>query len=357
MALPKRKIGDEIKKKAEKLSLESEIDLNNLELNTLGNISAESLGILIKEEIKKDDKLEFVSDTLFIDNNYDDNFEMTKHPQFNIEYIDLSELGAAPSNWNLWEPHDSKTKAGLVEDILEIGMLQDIIVWKIPYEINIKYKLNKNYMILAGHNRTDAHRILYNVTQFDKFSKIRAKVYDVNEINLQLAKRMIDSTNLWSRVKTNKELGQAYLRDAKNIINRSGNKLSKNKVVAALVERDGKSRNFIYEKMDLANLIDDFDLIAGIMFNYKATLSLSKISHDNQKYIYDVYYLNEENRHLLTSTKLQKIKKLMSTSTIDDIMRTQNVIVDYIEKKYKIPLHLVEEFDKLAKSFLNSNNA
>ena len=96
MPLPKRKIGDNIKEKVEKLSKEQneDIDLNNLNFNTLGNISAEDLGLKIKDEVEKNIELEKVDDKVFVDNKDKNILNLDGHPSFEVKYIKLLETMA-----------------------------------------------------------------------------------------------------------------------------------------------------------------------------------------------------------------------------------------------------------------------
>lgn len=355
MALPKRKIGNELKKKIENLSEYEEIDENNLNFKTLGNISAKDIGIEIEKLSQNNPGIEQLADEVFDKQELEPSIKQYNHPAFVVKYIELDNLVAAPANWNLWEPQDSVTKAGLVQDIIEIGLLQDIIVWEVDSTIKAKYKIEKDYMILAGHNRTDAFRIINSIAKTDIFNSIRAKVFKNSDLNLTLAKRMIDSTNLWARVKSAKELGQAYVRDAKLVSKDHEKQLSNNKIYEILAERDKKSKSYIREKMDLAFLIDEYDELVGNVLNYKAAVHLSRLSKDIQIYIYDKYYKNLENRHLFTINKIKMIKNRMIYEMIDQTFNNVVVIPDIVERKIDVPYELVKDFDKLIKEFFTAN--
>ncbi|WP_239253411.1 ParB/RepB/Spo0J family partition protein, partial [Citrobacter werkmanii] len=106
---------------------------------------------------------------------------------FRIE-IDL--IDDAPDEWNFYKKLDDGKLAELIESILENGLLSPVIVWE---------QEEGRYMMLAGHNRLRAFRMIYERTQDTQYKKIHAYIKKKNEISEDEAKVIIIDTNFVQR--------------------------------------------------------------------------------------------------------------------------------------------------------------
>ncbi|MBI9015029.1 MAG: hypothetical protein JEZ08_22550 [Clostridiales bacterium] len=312
----------------------------------VGNIST-----IEDEEINEFDASE--SDKL---SNHE--IDLSKPPKISsIEQVNIYKISAAPSDWNLWDPQDDKTKAGLVNSIFELGMLQDIILWKVPENMKKFIKSECDFMLLAGHNRVDANKILHHIFKYDRFENIRAKIFESDVINLKLAKKIIDATNLWSRVKSDKEIGMAYIRDFKTLSeSKDFANQSARKIEEELARRNERSRTYIREKMSMANCIDDVANLVGTHINYKAALRLSGFDKSTQDYIYQTYYVDKVNRHLFNNDTVRKLKTAMVRDAIDQVFTSHNKIDhSLIDVTYHVHSSLKQSLDKVVKEFIEAN--
>ncbi|MBE0451518.1 MAG: ParB N-terminal domain-containing protein [Clostridia bacterium] len=267
--------------------------------------------------------------------------------------VNVDELYAAPIDWNLWSPHSTEKKLELMESIKEIGLQQNIVVWKVPDGLQHLIGNKNGYMILAGHNRLEAIRTLFFIFNDTQFFKIHALVYVADVINERIARRIIDDTNLVMRDRTPREISDAYLRRVNEL--KESEELrdaSERQLHLFVANEKGVSRSTVYKHLKLQNCIDPiFDQVNNEI-SFTVGIKLSSLEKDKQEYIYNEYYLNESNRHLYNNNNLAKIKPLMTIATIDRALRGKD---DKILVSYEVESHLKEDLDKLVRKFISSN--
>ena len=84
--------------------------------------------------------------------------------------VNIDDLYSAPDDWNFYDRLPAGKMQELIESIISIGLQEPVIVWK-------KDDSGK-YMILSGHNRVHAYKILCENQDSEKYSKIHAVIKD-----------------------------------------------------------------------------------------------------------------------------------------------------------------------------------
>lgn len=269
------------------------------------------------------------------------------------EDVAIDKLYAAPLEWNLWTPYSTEKRIELMESIQEIGLQQNLVLWRVPEHFKYLIGNTDGYLILVGHNRTEALRGLYYLTEDKQYSIVHSKVYEADAIDERIAKRIIDDTNLVTRDKSLKEVSLAYLRRSEEL--RKSDELknaSERKIHSIIANETDTSRTQVFKTIKLLNCIDPIfnQVMKTISFN--TGLALSNLDADIQQYVYDEYYCKEENRHLYNNKNLSKLKQFMVKSTIDRIMHGDN----NLEKvTFEVESHLVDELNNLVRKFISSN--
>lgn len=269
------------------------------------------------------------------------------------EDVPIDKLYAAPSEWNLWTPYSTEKKIELMESIQEIGLQQNLVLWRVPDRLKYLIGNTDGYLILVGHNRTEALRGLYYLTNEIQYSVVHCKVYEADSIDERIARRIIDDTNLVTRDKSLKEISMAYLRRTEEL--RKSEELknaSERKIHTIIANESNVSRTQVLRSIKMLNCIEPIFEQVMKEINFNTGLALSNLEPEIQQYIYDEYYCKAENRHLYNNKTLSKLKPLMVQSTIDKIMQGKNEL----EKvTFEVESHLVEELKHLVKKFISSN--
>lgn len=241
----------------------------------------------------------------------------------NLSYLNLDDLVKAPDDWNFYGQLNAAKMIELIESIKEIGLQNAIVVWERP---------NNKYMILSGHNRVAAYKILRNKEDFEKYSKIPAIVKKNNEITDVIAEQIIIDTNWVQRelspMQKSKSIMRKYINLRKTYSNRNGNL---NKVIA---EEYNISERALITYKSLNKLIIEYQsLIENSKLTIKAGLAISKYSEDIQRYIYNNYEcktVNKKFKNLKKDFNIEQINKILSEESI------KKVITITIDKKYEI---------------------
>ena len=267
--------------------------------------------------------------------------------------IPIEMLYAAPNEWNLWNSYSLEKKVEMMESIKEVGLQQNIVVWKVPKGIISEFDSIDGYMILAGHNRVDSVRSLFHLYKEDRFSTVFARVYELESINEAFAKKIIDDTNLIGRDKTPKEISEAYVRRICNMKESDKYKgVSERALQEILAAEENKSRTHVFQHLQIRKCIEPIAKQIGSVINFKAGLKLASLDEDIQTYFYNEYYVKEQNRHLYTNKNIMKLNEYMLIDTIKNIFeeKTDKIIVSY-----EIDVKLKEGLDKLVNKFINAN--
>lgn len=266
----------------------------------------------------------------------------------------ITELYAAPKDWNLWQPLSSNRLYELMESLFSVGLLHNIVVWQVPEELNDG---RTGYMILSGHNRVDALKRLYETYQDPRFMSVRALIYSSDGINVATARRIIDDANLLKREDNPKEIAHAYIRRMSSLQSLEAYKhVSDRTLMEVIADQDKVSRSKILQYVQLKNCIDEIADLVGSVISLKAGVNIAQLDVEKQQYLYTQYYSNTENRHLFTNKSLLKLTPFHVTSTIDKIMKYDRDDERRVETiQVEVPTHLVNDFNVLVKNFLKKN--
>lgn len=312
----------------------SDIDINEIE-TTIGKINVIPSGVVEAAPVETE---EAINETELV-TSYQD--------------ISIDMLYAAPEEWNLWTPYSDEKKYELMESIQEIGLQQNLVLWKVPNRLKYLIGETDGYLILVGHNRATALRSLYHITDDPQYLVVHAKVYEGDSIDERIARRIIDDTNLVTRDKSLREISLAYLRRCEELRKSDELKDASERMIHSIIANENNtSRTQVFKSLKMLNCIEPiFDqVMKEISFN--TGLALSSLDSDVQQYIYDEYYLKRENRHLYTNKNLSKIKPLMTIQKIDSVMHGRNGVV---KVTFDVESHLVDDLNKLVNKFLNAN--
>lgn len=314
-----------------------------------------------KAKEKQQARAEAVAESNFGENvleNLTREFEVPKQSSLEAEMvkINIRELYSAPNN-NEWDGFDKLTpdeEVNLMQAIYEHGQIEPIVVWEISrdslldeYEGDVpKYKFTgNNYMVLAGHSRTNVFYNLYNETKEDRFLKINAIVR--RNISKDTAKYIIKVTNLLKRELSNKDRreGIQYLYRKLNTAKTKGMNIAKK-----IAEDSGLSlRTVQYQIAINEKLISPFvDMYDGGKLSQTNVLKLTGINESLQQWMYDKYGA------LITNDIMRKFQKYFDRKELIDTLFV-NSETEYVDITTKIPSHLEKKFREMAKNWIKRN--
>ena len=275
--------------------------------------------------------------------------------------IPLKDIYSAPSAWNEWNRLPEEKLIQLCQSLVEIGMQNPCIVWKIDKELVLSLYnpgeedtygfQGEKYMILSGHNRAFATKLIAATVEHaddEQFQSIPCFVYEdkLSDDFVEKAKQIIDDTNYLSRDKTPKEIMKAIkkrLEQEQDLYKRQ--KVTKvTEEIAKVLDINEKTvRRYTKLSDNLNPLILQFMYDEQISFNDAVTLS--EYPKDVQQYLYD------NNRDIFTNKK--KLKKFLKESTTDMTIPEVQEILNIPEKEIKfekvtvsIPADKVDDFQE-----------
>ncbi|OHW61276.1 nucleoid occlusion protein [Andreesenia angusta] len=193
------------------------------------------------EEMKK--RLQASKDT-FDSRGFAGSFKMDHiSGDTNIRNVSVDDLVEAPEDWNFYKPLSESKMQELVESIESNGLLHPIVVWEQP---------DGKYMILAGHNRARAYRMLEEAKGDGSYRKISALIKEKGEIDEDDAKEIIIDTNWVQR-------SLSAIEKSKSIIEKYA-VLEKKKKSGA-----GRVRNVIAEEYEITGrLVDEYRRLGSL---------------------------------------------------------------------------------------------
>lgn len=208
--------------------------------------------------------------------------------------VDIDDLYSAPNDWNFYDRLPAGKMQELLESIVSIGLQEPVIVWK-------KDNSGK-YMILSGHNRVHAYKILRDNQDSKKYAKIHAVIKD-NDLTEEEAKEIIVDTNWVQRQLTTiqkaRSINFKYRKLKKDSLDKKL-KFDINSIIAD--EYHITSRQLISYKC-LSNLTEKAqNAVDNDKLSIKAGVALSKLMPEDQDYIIDNYKISVLNK------KYSKIK-------------------------------------------------
>lgn len=138
--------------------------------------------------------------------------------------IPICDIYSAPSKWNEWNRLPEEKLLQLCQSIVEIGQQSPCILWKMDKakvlslydsgEQDAYQFVGDKYMILSGHNRAFARKLLGGTVEHaddELYQVVPSIVYEepISDDFIEKAKQIIDDTNYLSRDKTVKETMRA----------------------------------------------------------------------------------------------------------------------------------------------------
>ena len=203
--------------------------------------------------------------------------------------VDLNDLYSAPDEWNFYDRLPAGKMQELLESIVSIGLQEPVIVWKRDN--------SGKYMILSGHNRVHAYKILRDNQDAEKYSKIHAVIKE-SDLSEEEAKEIIVDTNWVQRQLTTiqkaRSINFKYRKLKKDSLERKL-KFDINSIIAD--EYNITSRQLISYKC-LGNLTEKVqNAVDNDKLSIKAGVAISKLIPEDQDYIIDNYEISVLNKN------------------------------------------------------------
>jgi len=267
--------------------------------------------------------------------------EIVKKSNKEIIPIDINLLFPAPIEWNFFPQISDDKMLEMVFSIMANGLFNPIIVWE---------KEKNKYMILSGHNRVKAYKIIlkeyFKTPGFDveKYKTIPAIIYGKNEIKEAKAREIIIDTNYIQRGEERRIIPQ-IIKNRMEIIKER--KDVKGRTIWLVAEEMGLSRTKVYEDQLIATRI--IPELGEFYFNYKlkkkALLRFAWFDEETQKWIYENF------KDDITDENVMKLKKKMDREQIRESFEDKN----HIKKTtmyIAIPEYLKNDFKEMVTRWL-----
>ncbi|MGN0144488.1 MAG: ParB/RepB/Spo0J family partition protein [Clostridium sp.] len=258
--------------------------------------------------------------------------------------VDLDDLYSAPDEWNFYDKLPAGKMQELIESIVNIGLQEPVIVWKRDD--------SGKYMILSGHNRVHAYKILRENQDSEKYSKIHAVIKE-SDLSEEEAKEIIVDTNWVQRQLTTiqkaRSINFKYRKLKKDSLDKKL-KFDVNSVIAD--EYHITSRQLISYK-SLGNLTEKAqNAVDNDKLSIKAGVAISKLACEDQDYIIDNYEISVLNK------KYTKIKDSLNKNdgTLDKVKLSELLNEDELSSiTIKVPsqykLSLLAEIEALKEKY------
>lgn len=274
---------------------------------------------------------------------------------YQVSKIPVSALYPAPFNdeWNNYSVGSADKQYELDHTIADEGLLTPIIVWrKKKSEIEELYVEDKEnpynfsgeeYMVLAGHRRTNSFQRIYNATQDDKFLKINAIVRE--GLTEEQAKYIIKVTNFA------RELTVAEKRKNTKFLHRTlANEGMKGSKIAQKIAVDSgsKLRTVQYWMRINSELIDEFgEMLDSDKITQTSAYKLCGLTRDMQKWFYDTHK-DDITDNLLKGLKPSYDRK----EQLESLFKKKNY-GDNITVSVDIPRELEKKFREMASKWVS----
>jgi ParB family chromosome partitioning protein len=266
-------------------------------------------------------------------------FAHIKHDS-NIRLVSINKLVKAPDEWNFYKPLSDDKMLELIDSILNNGLLQPVVIWQ---------QEGGEYMILAGHNRTEAYRKLLETTNDVKYEKIPALIKNWNELDETTAREIIIDTNWVQRnlspMEKAKSINQKYnllLGDRQRL--KQGSGLIRDKIA----ESYNISGRQVAKYKNLNKLISPFqELLNENNLTITIASKLSTFDENVQNYLYE---------HYNSDLNYEKLKLVSNDSSEEDIDEIFILEEDLVQIKFNIPRYLAKDAEEMMKNWLESNH-
>lgn len=286
-----------------------------------------------------------------------------------ITMISLEDLYSAPTEWNEWSKLPEEKLVQLCESIMSIGIQNPCIVWKIDKgKLESLYDSNKEdsygftgsrYMILSGHNRASAVKLISeteNYNNWEKFRSVPCFVYDDSKTNefIEKAKQIIDDTNYLSRDKTTKEIMRAIQKKYMSFENgRSRQTENVAKTLAKSLDIS-EVQVFKYNKV-WKNLIPELqELLFEELFSFNDAIKLAAYPKEIQEYLFRAHKNILKNKRELKKF-LKNTTPDMVISEIDEELKPAEKQISYEKVTVTVPKDRLDEFNEMFNQWKNSS--
>lgn len=243
-----------------------------------------------------------------------------------IVKVPLDKLYSAPSSFNFFEPLNKDKSYELTQSIIENGLLNPIIVWKIDKNIVEEYYqenevdlynfTGQSYMILSGHNRTNIFKQLSNYD--DKYKNIDCYIYE--DIDPVTASNFVLDTNYVQRVLSPYELKECI--DRKYVLLKNSG-VEVDSIARMVMDDLDLTKTKYYEYKKISETIPEIqDLWRKSIITQNNTAKSASLDRTTQKYLYDkIESLSKKEINAI----LSNIKPKMDIEDIDNIV--ENIVV------------------------------
>ena len=275
--------------------------------------------------------------------------------------IPLEDIYSAPSAWNEWNRLPEEKLIQLCQSLVEIGMQNPCIVWRIDKELVLSlfnpgeedaYGFQGDrYMILSGHNRAFATKLIAATVEHsddEQFQSIPCFVYEdkLSDDFVEKAKQIIDDTNYLSRDKTTKETMRAIVKKYKQYEN--GRCRQSENVAQKIADNLNISKRQVlnYSKVD-KNLIRELQQhLFDEKISFNTAIELSNYSPEVQR------YLSEYHKNIFTNKR--EMKNFLKTTTpdmtvqeIQEELQQEEKQVSFEKITVSVPADRVDEFNEM----------
>ena len=219
--------------------------------------------------------------------------------------IPMDQLQPAPIEWNYFSSLSDEKKTLMAESIYYNGLLQPIIVRSLN-------KDNTKFEILAGHHRTEAYNVLYEITGDKKYREIEAKVFPYKSLTNEQAREIVEDTNFVQRGNLSaKDKALCIYNKAKALKNRG----VKGDIMDMVAGHFGIDRSTVFFWKKIVDLIPEFsDMFSEGKITLVTAARIASFPPGIQKQLY-------ENKEYVTNETMAKVRAKDDPSEILDKLK------------------------------------
>jgi ParB family chromosome partitioning protein len=283
--------------------------------------------------------------------------------------ISLDDIYSAPAAWNEWNRLPEDKLVQLCESLVEIGMQNPCVVWRIDKE-NVLSLYNPGeedtygfqgdkYMILSGHNRAFATKLIRATVEHsddEEFQSIPCLVYEdkLSDEFVEKAKQIIDDTNYLSRDKTPKETMRAIQKKYMQFEN--GKRRQTENVAQEIAKTLNISEQQVFNYNKVAkNLIQE---LQQVWFDNKISFNDAKSLSAYPLVVQEYLYQNQQSLF----TNKRELKNFLKNTTTDMTVKEIQEELAPAEKKtsyekitVSVPADRIQEFHEMFNKWKNQS--
>ena len=178
-----------------------------------------------------------------------------------------------PDEWNQFTPISEEKKVLMADSIHRTGLQQPIVVREID-------ATPSGYQVLAGNTRTAIYRLLYEITQDERYLSIPAIVYKYGVIDDDKAREIVTDTNYVQRAELSKKDRAFAVHEKMTLLRKQKIQFPLDRVAEALK----MGRASVYRWDRISNLIPElFDIYDKNLIDTTAAARLGTFPQEVQK--------------------------------------------------------------------------